>query len=47
MRKVKNRTNSALSSHVWDLKDRGINYKVTWKLKDRGTPYNPTTVEYA
>ena len=43
MNNVKNRTNSALSSHVWDLKDRGINYDVTWKLKDRGTPYNPTS----
>ena len=43
MNNAKNRTNSALSSHVWDLKDRGINYKVTWKLKDRGTPYNPTS----
>ena len=38
-----NRTNSALCSHVWDLKDRGIDHDVTWKLKDRGTPYNPTT----
>ena len=28
-----NRTNSALCSHVWDLKDRGIGHDVTWKLK--------------
>ena len=43
MRKSESRTKSSLSSHVWDLKDRGIDFNVTWKLKDRGTPYNPTS----
>ena len=43
MKKVKNRTKSCLSAHVWSLKDEGTDFNVSWKLKDRATPYNPTT----
>ena len=43
MRKVKSRTKSNLSSHVWDLKDSGINFKVSWKIKERSSAYNSTT----
>ena len=32
MNNIGNRTNSALSSYVWDLKDRGVNHEVTWRL---------------
>ena len=43
MENAKNRTNSSLASHVWELKDKGVNYDVRWKIKARGTPYNPST----
>ena len=43
MRKVKNRTKSCLSAHIWNLKDNGKSFTVSWKLKDRATSYNPTT----
>ena len=35
--------NTALSSHIWNLKDRGILYDLSWRLKDRATTYNTTT----
>ena len=43
MSKTGNRTNSSLASHIWDLKDRGLNYDVKWKIKARGTKFNPST----
>ena len=43
MRKVNSRIKSNLSSHVWDLKDSGINFKVSWKTKERSSAYNSTT----
>ena len=43
MENTKNRTNSSLASHVWELKDKGVNYDVKWKIKGRGTPYNAST----
>ena len=43
MNNAKNRTNSTLASHIWDLKDRGIDHDVGWKIKSRGTQYNPST----
>ena len=43
MRKESGRIKSCLSSHVWDLKDRGVGYDVSWKLKDRSTAYSPVT----
>ena len=43
MENAKNRTNSSLASHVWELKDKGVSYDVRWKIKARGTPYNPST----
>ena len=39
----KGRATTALSSHIWALKDQNINYKVTWRLKYRGPDYNPLT----
>ena len=43
MNKTGNRSNTSLSSHIWSLKDRGIDHTITWKLKDRSTKFNPTT----
>ena len=37
----KGRSNTALSTHIWSLKDRNLDYEVTWKLKYRGPDYNP------
>ena len=28
--------NTALSTHIWSLKDKNSDYEVTWKLKYRG-----------
>ena len=39
----KGRAKTALSTHIWALKDRNIDYEVTWKLKCRGPDYNPLT----
>ena len=43
MSKTANRTNSSLALHIWNLKDRGLNYDVKWKIKARGTKFNPST----
>ena len=32
-----------LSSHIWEIKERGSAYKVSWKVLDRGTPFTPVT----
>ena len=36
-----NRTETKLSSHIWDLKDRGADFSVKWKILNRAPPYNP------
>ena len=41
MNNIKNRDNTSLSAHIWDLKDSGVDYNVTWRIKDRGSDYNP------
>ena len=37
------RTKTALSGHVWDLKDNNRTYNTTWNIMDRAPPYNPIT----
>ena len=37
------RSKSKLSAHIWDLKDKGVNYEVKWKLLDRAPVFNPIT----
>ena len=37
------RTKTALSGHVWDLKDSSRTYNTTWNIMDRAPPYNPIT----
>ena len=32
-----------LSSHIWDIKDRGSTYSISWKILDRGSPFTPVT----
>ena len=41
--KNSNKTSTKLSSHVWELKDRGLNYKISWTILDRAPTYNPVT----
>ena len=34
---------TALSKHIWELKDNNLNYQVTYKLIDRAATYSPVT----
>ena len=40
---VKGKEKSKLSTHIWEVKDRGEDYEVAWELIDKATTYNPTT----
>ena len=35
------RNTTALSKHVWSLKDSGTPYKITWRILARARPYSP------
>ena len=39
--KPENRSNTKLSSHIWELKDKGVGFKINWSILDRAPPYNP------
>ena len=39
--KFKNQT--TLSQHIWSLKDRSINFKVSWKIIGRAKSFSPVT----
>ena len=34
---------TSLSNHIWDLKKKNLDYRVSWKLIDRAKPYSPVT----
>ena len=34
---------TTLSTHIWKLKDQGINYDIKWSIIGHASPYNPTT----
>ena len=34
---------TTLSSHIWNLKDKNLNYSVKWKTIDRAPRFNPVT----
>ena len=38
-----NTSQTALSNHIHELKERGITPKVTWKIVDRGKSFTPIT----
>ena len=38
---------TALSKHIWYLKDRDIDYNVRWNIIDRASSFNPATRECA
>ena len=37
------RTSSKLAGHIWDLKDRGVDFDITWRMLARATHFNPIT----
>ena len=41
MRNPGNRIKNRLSLHVWDLKDKEIDYEIKWKLLESAPTYNP------
>ena len=43
MNSEEGRTKTALSAHIWGLKDQNIQYEVSWKIRYRGPDYNPIT----
>ena len=42
-KKSDNRTKSRLSSHIWELKDQGLEFDISWKLLERAPAYNPVS----
>ena len=40
-RNPKNAT--ALSKHIWQLEDQGINFEISWKIVSRAKPFNHVT----
>ena len=41
--KPKNRTKTKLSSHIWELKDQGLDFIISWKILERAPTYNRVT----
>ena len=40
---AKSQNGTELSTHTWELKDKGIEYSLKWKLLDTAQAFNPTT----
>ena len=40
-RHIKNRTETKLSGHIWDLKESNIKFDIDWKILDRAKPFSP------
>ena len=43
MRNEKDRHNTSLSSHIWGLKDRNIDFTLKWDFIERAPSFNPIT----
>ena len=41
MEHQKNRTNTTLAGHVWDLKDKNLDYQIKWEIVCRAAPFSP------
>ena len=39
--KIKYKTETTLSRHVWNLKEEDINFNLTWKIIFRAEPFGP------
>ena len=42
-RYTEKRTHTALAGHIWDLKDKGIQFTVEWKFLKQVASYSPTS----
>ena len=40
------RNTTELSKHIWELNDRGDEYKLSWNIIDRASSYNGTSKSY-
>ena len=38
---AKNRGKTSLAGHIWDLKDRGVEYQLEWGIIGRAQPFSP------
>ena len=43
MRKERDRNNTSLSAHVWELKERNINYTLKWDFIESAPTFNPVS----
>ena len=39
----RDRPETRLSAHMWDLKDKGHTYSITWQILARASSYNPSS----
>ncbi len=37
------KTKTALSKHIWNLKELGFDYQVSWKIIAQAKPYSPAS----
>ena len=43
MNDPKSRSSSKLAGHIWDLKDKGVEFDISWKILAKAPPFNPVT----
>ena len=43
MRNVKDRHNTSLSAHAWELKDQNIDFDIKWDFIEKAPVFNPVT----
>ena len=43
MRKIKDKSKTKLSTHVWELKEANTDFEVKWDFLERAATFNPTT----
>jgi hypothetical protein len=43
MNNTQDKNKTRLSTHMWDLRDRNVNYELKWDFIDRAPPFNPIT----
>jgi len=34
---------TTLSSHIWDLKRKNLDFDIQWNIKDKAPPFNPVS----
>ena len=37
------RTKTTLATHVWELKDKGVDHAIRWKILTRAQPFTPSS----